>query len=552
MSICLSPPRLPQVPAVVPVAPVTLANHNSQIQPLDLLLITCESDFPDMVNLLSQEANRTQLNFEIVRIEELEGSTAGQKLASLHHRIGELVASGGLHASSATCVALHGGTRAVATDVTNEEFIQQHPDLADFASSIGQELGEESADESDSESGTSEAFIHLFSACKESLTFPSLLFLDSARHATMAGDNLEPGYLGPIFIASCEGGSLINCITTGGEYVLLNGKKNGLASDGDECMLEVINMMAERRRQNMQPFTGRDYWMQLRNVSGEHIAYVGETSNEIHKVLAFGHCEPVITLRNSQAAGQPVRLLHAKLAHGSPKALQAVFDRYKEGELGELDANECLLSLAFDTYRGRDELQEKIDILDARGLHLPNHAESMAEVLEAAIACKNLVLLGILLTLDDGGARPQALLQSAKACVFVQPETAAKLQALCELQPVLKLLVADWLNESIEAARSGGLTHYFDVSAAPYFAQLLFDRLLVGLPPAIRLALSRHLKIATKDKHRSEILNTVIWGDVEAAWNLAKKGAIFTFPNQSESDALKLMPPAVNFRKRLQ
>lgn len=549
MSISPSLPRLPQVPAVALAAPVTLANHSSQIQPLDLLLITCESDFPDTVNLLSEEASRTQINFEVIQIEKLEGSTAGQKLASLHHRIGELVASGRLHASSATCVALHGGTRAIATDVTNEEFIRQHPDLADFASSIGQELGEESTDESDNEPGESETFTHFFSACKESLAFPSLLLLDSARHCTMAGDKLQPDYLGPIFIASCAGGSLINCITTGGDYVLLNGKKNGLASDGDECMLEVINMMAERRRQNMQPFTGRDYWMQLRNVSGEHIAYVGETSTEIYKVLAFGHCEPVITLRNSQAAGQAVRLLHAKLAHGSPKALQAVFDRYKEGELGELDANECLSSLAFDTYRGRDELQEKIGILGARGLHLPNDADSMTEVLEAAIACKNLVLLGILLTLDDGGARPQALLQSAKGCVFAQPETAAKLQALCEFQPLLKPLVSDWLNESIDAAKSGDLTNYFDVSGAPYFAQFLFDRFAIGLPLAIRLALSRHLKIATKDKHRSEILNTVIWGDVQAAWNLAKKGAMFTFRNRLELEQLLLIDPAEIFGK---
>lgn len=546
MTISPSSPRPHQLPIVAPAAPVVLAERNSSPSPLDLLLITSEVDFPDTIKLLTEEAARTGIHFDVIRIEELEGSTADQKLANLHRRIGEMADSKQLQDSSATCVTLHGATRVLASDMTDEEFLRDHPDLADFVSCIGREPVKKSG----SEAGPTEDVVHVFSACEDSLGFPGALLIDSIRHARKVGEDFQHVYRGPMFIASCEARHLIDDLEgSDGEVLLLKGKKIGLTSDGNDCMLEVINMMAERRQQNLPPFTGRDYWMQLRNVSGEHIAYVGNTSNEIHKVLAFGHCEPVITLRHSEAAEQPARILHAKLAHGSPKALRSVFDRYKAGELGDLDANDCLLYLAADTYRTREELQEKIEILEAQGLHLPDNADGMAELLETAIEHRNVALLRILLTLDDNGARPQALLHSAKGCVLDQPDHAPKLQALCDADPVLRILVVDWLGESIDAAKAEGTAASFDVSAVPYFAELLFERSVVSLPPAVRLALSRHLRLATKDKHRSEILNTVIWGDAEAAWNLAKKGAMLTFPDRSELEKLNLMPPLVSLRK---
>lgn len=549
MAIPPSSPRPHPLPLVAPAAPVIPADRHSSAPPLDLLLITSKSDFPDSVRRLSEEAARAGIHFEIILIEELDGSSAIQKLASLHRRIAELADSKKLQSSSATCVSLHGAMRVIPDEMTSEEFVSHPPDLADFVSVI-ETKGDE---EFESESDPTEHRAHVFLACSDSLQFPSVLLIETARHPSKVGDGFQPDYQGPIFISSCEAGHLMDDLEgKDGEVVLLNGKKSGSVDDGDGCMMEVINMMAERRQQNLPPFSGRDYWMQLRNVSGEHIRYVGGTEKDIHKILAAGHCEPVITLRNSQASDQPVRLLEAKLSHGSPKGLQAVFNRYKDGELGTLDADGCLESLASDTYRDREELQEKIQILGKHGIHLPDDADRMTALLEAAIKHANIELLSILVTLDDGGVRRQALLQSAKACIFERPNNAQKLQVLCNEDPGLQSDVIDWLSDSIAAAKNDGKAASFNVSAAPYFAQALFVRSVITLPPPVQSALLRHMKMPIKDKHRSRILNTVVCGDVEAAWNLAKYGAIFILPDTVELKQLNLMPPPVRLPKPLQ
>ncbi len=560
MSSPITSPRFAPVPTVSPPAPVMPAKADSQAQPTDLLLITSSTDFPRTMELLSAEAASAGIRLDTICIEDLDGSNAGQKMTSLHRTIGEQLASGKLHRATAIYLALHGCATRTNADIDARlerqpgirEFIysleQDHAAAAagsagrtpaeqdadgdgtvsDADSEVGDDDGRVSNEDSESGSDDEKQVLHMMSACENALQFPSTLLLKAARHTALTTEGLRPDYQGTIFIGACDaGGMKEQLVGSGGDYVVLNGKKSGLSRDADHCMLEVIGMMAEARQKHWAPFSGRQYWMQLRNVSGEHIAYVGQAAPEIHKCLEAGQSEPVLVLRNSQAAGQPMRVLEAKLAHGSPKALGAVFKRYGTGLLDKVDATQCFSLLAMDTYRSRSELEEKIEIMERHGFSVPDDPDNMAEVLDEAIHFGNHALLTILLSRRTDDELSPALLQSVRKCLFEPTDqakaNARKLEALCREKSFLRLLVINWLQESVDTVKAAGMTGRFDMGVSPYFGHLLFSRRLSSLPRELGQSLEKYYPKISKEKLRSEALNTLAWEDLPAAWELAKR-----------------------------
>ncbi len=566
MSSSISSPRLAPVPAVSPAAPVSPEKAVPPPPATDLLLITSATDFPDTVELLRKEAGAAGIRLDTILIEDLDGSNPGEKLTSLHRLMGESVASGKMQPATVTYVALHGHADT-STDL--DDYVDGRPHLQDFARSLWKEdsasaatAGDAGASSlwqagtADGDSGTdedswfepdTEGFIHMMSACKDALTFPSILLLEAIRHSTLTPGGFRPDYRGTIFIGSCEAGGMNEqLVVNGSDYVVLNGKKTGEASDADDCMREVIGMMAERRQQQLPAFSGRDYWMRLRNVSGEHIAYVGQNQVEISKVLAYGCSEPVLVSRNSQAGGQPLRILAAKLAHGSPESVQAVFDKYGAELLPELKAMDCFSSLAMDVYRSSSMLEEKIDILEGYGLRVPDDPDAMAELLEGAISFNNHELLKVLLARGGGDEVSPALLPFARACLSEETDVAKKLQALCEGEPYLQRLVGNLLAACVDAHKSIGPTAQFDVSAVPYFGMLLMASLLQRWPPALGQPFRTYYPQVNKPALRSEIMNTLAWKEVYDVWNLAKR-LVYEFKGsraemESVTNSLRYLP----------
>lgn len=542
MSFPMSSPRLTPVPAVAAPVPVSPKKATPPPPATDLLLITSTTDFPDTVTLLQKEASAAGIRLDTILIEDLDGSNPGEKLTSLHRLMGESVASGKVQPATMIYVALHGQAK---TDTDLDDYVDGQPHLQDFAHSLWKDDASPAAmagnaapspplqsATADGDSGTDhdsgiesdeEGFIHMMSACKDTLTFPSILLLEAIRHSTLTPHGFRPDFQGTIFIGSCEAGGMNEqLVVNGSDYVVLNGKKGGNASDADDCMLEVIGMMAERRQQQLPAFSGRDYWMRLRNVSGEHIAYVGQNNVEISKVLAVGCSEPVVASRSNQAAGQPLRILDAKLAHGSPDSLRAVFHQYGADLLPTLTAEDCFASLAMDIYRSPSELEEKIAILERHDLAIPDDPERMALIVEDVIRYANHSMLAILLSRRIDDQFPPALLQCARPCMFEKTEVAQKLQALCESSPDLRQRVTNWLQASIDATRGGNAAGRFDVSTTPYFGHLLLEKRLSDLPPPLNRVIDKYYTTATKPKLRSQVLNTLAWEDLPAVWDLAK------------------------------
>ncbi len=565
MSSSITSPRLPPVPVVSPAAPVSPAAADRLSPATDLLLITSSTDFPGTTKLLNEAAATAGIRLDTIFIEDLEGSNPGEKLSSLHRLMGESVACGKVQPATVIYISLHG--RATPIDFSLDAYLGQQQDLRHFVFSLGQDSARTAAqagdaaarepsetvpagDDADSDdssgSGDEGGIVHMMSADRNALVFPSILLFKAARYAAVTAQGFEANYQGTIFVGSCDAGGMSEqLVADGGDYVVLNGKKGGLSSDADDCMLEVIGMMAERRQQQLPPLGGREYWMHLRNVSGEHIAYVGETGTEIHKVLEAGHCEPVLVVRNSQAAGQPARVLNAKLLHGSPMALEAVFTKYGPDLLADLSAAECFSTLAMDVYRSRSELEEKIGILERHGVPVPDDPDGMAALLEDVICYDNHAMLGILLSRRIDDRLPPAVLQSARTCIFENPNVAEKLQALCEGHPFLRLVVANWLEASINAIKSNDGAGRFDVSTALYFGSLLFGQMLLRSPRPLRQSLEKYYPQASKPKLRAQILNTVVWEDLPSVWNLAKKLVAEFRGGKEEMDELIRLTPLI-------
>ncbi len=516
-ALSLRPPLLACTAAP---GPVNLPNETTApVLPLDLLIVTSRADFYQEATQLLACAQDHALQADTLFIEDLEGSNDGERLQDLHRKMGQLRASGKLPDSAATCVTLHG--MQSFRFGSPQELYQHRPHLGEFIRSLGdedgasampaddapgriprspQETGESSLSESDADSCDDDSDsdapdrlpMHFLTRNDGQFRFPSDLFCLALRQARRMDGTCTSGYQGVIFLSSCHAGQLAGQLgSQDGGYLILSGKKTGIAIDAADCMREAIDLMAERKRQPESSLTARDYWLRLRHVSGEHIACVMDRESRVHKPLE--HSEPLLALVSGRSAVQPQRVLEAKLAHGSARALQAVFDKYGKQRLSHLSPDLMFRLLAFDEASDPIEITCKLRVLENQGISLLEASADVGRWIREVIDQDNLVMLAALLSYRRDGRLPEALLAAMPDCLFDldDMETPNALQALCAPCPELEELVTAWLIDGVDwlhARQRPALV----MEHQPYFLDLAFAARCSRLPAELCNAISRH------------------------------------------------------------
>ncbi len=531
MTYSTTPLRLPRTPEIASPAAITWSKDTNTLQkPLDLLIVTSQSDFHGEVPRLLDEAGRKGLQAEVQYVEDLEGSNEGEQLYDLSRKMGVLKAGGRLRDSTVCYVALHGG---VNTQFSSwEQMCDRRSDLAAFVHYLGREdpalaaepdddvadserpslafssesdseddddaiadseqpplaFTSESDSENDNEDSTTDDSsssdrppIHFLSVGHNQSNFPTDLFCLALRHAQVINGECMPAYQGPVILGSCHAGLLRESLSThDGAYLMLAGTKPGFSSDMTECMLEAIDMMAEQKRQSSEPLTALDYWKRFAQISGEHIACIQEAKLLVHKPAE--QPEPVPTVPGSRAVEHPERVLKAKLMHGSAKSVEAVFDMFGRQRFARYPATKIFESLVQDTTSPRETLRDKLQLLADNGFGLPDNATALAEIIEDCLRENNAGLLLAILQPDGGDALPEALRNAVAPC-FDKTAVPPKLQSLCERVPELGQAVGRWLVEGIAALQANkrlglGLTAY------PHLLELAFKERCAALPEA--------------------------------------------------------------------
>lgn len=535
------------VACVAAPAPVTLPNEKSaQVQPLDLLIVTSRADFHQETLHLLACAHDQALHADKLFIEDLTGANDGERLQDLHHRMGALRSSGKLPDSAAIYVTLH-GARSFRF-ASPQDMYQRRPHLAEFirflhedgGTSLGQscepttalmqdrlttpdnhrtfldsEAGDASAMSADDASGcgsmsprdTDESSLsdsdtnsdaagrlptHCLTRHDGRFSFPSDLFFLALRHARMVDGTCTSDYQGVVFLSSCFGGQLVDQLGNhGGSILILNGRKSGTAIDAEECMLEAIDLMAESKRQRQLPLTARDYWLRLRHVSGEHIVCLMHSECWVHKPLQS--TEPLLAVLSGRSAGQPQRVLESKLIHGSPNALQAVFDKYGTQRFSHYQPEFFIGLLGLDIDSHPIDIGLKLQVLEDHGIALFETTADVCRWLRAIIAEEKEAMLGAILSHRREGRLPEPVLASLPDCLFDldDPDTPNALQSLCELSPELEALVSAWLIEGADwfSARQRAAVK---MDRQPYFLALAFTARCSRVPAVLRDAVNRH------------------------------------------------------------
>jgi hypothetical protein len=462
----------PQIPLAEPSAPVTsVAGKDAGSVPLDMVIITCEIDFRDETDRLRKEAATASVNAEVISVGWLPGQSSAAKLASLSKTIVAMRASGKINEATICWVSLHGGADT---------------DSADTASHG----------------------VYCLSAMKGGLKFSDEQLVSAIRHGSSPGDVPQPEFHGLIVWSSCEARKMEATLKAGGgENITLAGNKVVTGEDGDACMLEVFDLIAARKREGLPPLTGRDYWMHLQNVSGEHIAYVQDDSTEIHKVLATGAGEPVLTSRGGRSADQPLRILEAKVSHGSAKAVQAVFDKFGIDAFRKVTRTDIYSLLGLDSYHDAEGLLAKINVLEKYGYGFPRNSTELMDYLS--------------LSTQSGNARMVA--------VLLQSQTKDLAQMLCELVEQIATGPKDLRRdlEELFAQRKDILQQWFSVYRE-------------GLPPEIGRALDRYLKVTVRDSERADITIRVCLADRDTCLMNLLRNAVEL--NTDFAEAESLMP----------
>lgn len=432
--ISLQPPQIPLVEPSAPVTPV--AGKDCGPVPLDMVIITCETDFQVETDRLRKEAATASVNAEFISMFKLPGYFMEAKLASLNKAIAAMRASGKINEATICWINLHGGA---GTDSAN----------------------------------TASQGVYGFSARGGLMEFSGEQLVSALRHGSLPDDVPQADFHGLIVWSSCEVRKMEATLkAAGGENITLAGNKAILNADGNACMFEVFDLIAARKREGLPPLTGRDYWMHLRNVSGEHIAYVQDDFTEIHKVLASGSGEPVLTSREGRSAEQPKRILEAKVSHGSAKAIQAVFDKFGKDAFPGVTRIDIYGLLGLDRYHDAEGMQAKINVLEKYGYGFPGNTDELINYLYCCTQSRN----------------------ARMAAVLLQSQTKDLAQMLCEAVERIATGPKDLRRdlEQLFAQRKDIMQQWFSLYRE-------------DLPSEIGRALDRYLKDTVRDSERAEI-----------------------------------------------
>lgn len=508
------PPVSTRSAQLSPVAPATAVapatGKVANTAPIDLLIFTSAEDWKDETDTLREAAVQAGARTDILFAEDLDGWSPEEKLASLRQTMGEWLGNGKIQASTIIYVSLHGKEQAPRVADQTPSSTAQSGRTAGEASSPAASHVEGRPDTGSA--GATSPSMYVFTADDEDLRFPGAMLASALRHASSSDGTLQPDFRGLILWGACKARKMAEALQAcGGENILLAGNKEVVDTDCENCMLEVIDLIAARKRDGLPPLTGRDYWMHLRTVSGEHIAYVQDSATEIHKVLSSGFSEPVLTSFRGRSADQPQRILEAKLAHGSPKALQAVFDKFGKERFSGFSRTEMYAFLTLDNSSDIDLLREKMAILEKNGLGFPCTPDELTEYLSSCIENSN-------------GPMVSVLLQS-------QVE---------QLKRLLPEAIGD-----IAKKMTPGLIELFEENKE--IAQQWFSVYREAQPPEIRRAIDRYLQNSLSDKARPHITNSLCLANRELCLMNLLRNAFEL--NRDLKEAESLLPFILTLRK---
>ena len=549
MSIPLLPPSLLPVPAVQTVAITLDPVPAPAVTPLDFLFVTSRDDFGKSAGRFTDQCKHTGVHTELVFIEDLPGRTAGEKLASLHTLNGDWQAAGKITGSTIKILMLHGAMEEFPDDASLEEFgtstvglewtrdeedeeaaasgdtdgtaepvdsdpgtlVRSGDDESECSTAADTEEAVETDSDSrassDDESADDTAEVdRVHCTFAGGLTFPTELIDCALRSIKFEEGELVQGNPETIIYSSCYSGNLRDAFKTkSATYVLTDGKKPGLTRDTFDGLKLIADETARRKSEKQPLMSGRDCWMQMKNVTGEHIAYVGDRKVEIHKVLEAGHSEPVISVKSVHDSQLAKNVLIAKLSHGSARALQRAIDRFGREALLQIGSVKIFAYLADNEFHSAADLQEKMDILRTAGVAMPEDMDNVARILDSCIKESNWDLLSLLLKLDmpmvaasrvgPPGTLIGWLLDMHR---FVKKSSICEeLQQLCKLNVLVRNLVRQALFEHLLRCKQA--RQVVDYELFPEFEKLMIDATLdklPGLPAGLKTFVGRE-----RDRH---------------------------------------------------
>jgi hypothetical protein len=522
MSIPFSAPPPAPIPPVTAPANVALnLNTSPVIMPLEFMIVTSRHDFGMDTHRFANECERLGIQSDIVYIEDLEGHTAGEKLTHLHKLNADWKANGKVVNSTIKCLLLHGQIDAFPDDESLEEF---------YVDTLGYESGSDSGDEdsgisnngkdnaaseeydsdtlvssddesdvlvsSDEESGHDEQKnIEIHCAYAGNLVIPTHYIDLALRHFTWKDGIPKYGFRKTIIYGPCFSGNLRDIVKpTGASYVLTTGKKTGLTWDFFDGLALLAREAANRKHEKQRPMSGRDCWMLMRNVTGEHISYVGENSVEVHKVLETAHSEPVLSAQDTYRGRRANNILAAKIIHGSADSLQRAIDMFDDDLTLDFEDITAYKILAGDSFHDEKELRKKLDMLLAAGINIPGAPEDIASILHACITRKNWRLLSLLLDqdmpmIDSSDASSGNLIARLFEWNSVLENRGGlaickQLEQLGQDNHPMREVIKQALFAGIQRYRKAGCI--FELDTVPQIEKLVVEAALDNFPDAIR------------------------------------------------------------------
>lgn len=461
MSIPASPPVLPRfLPALDGSAGVTApADPGSSTKPLDFLMVTSRADFRPALARFDQACHAADVQAEVICVEDLPGTTAGEKLSSLHQLNAARQASGTVTPSTIKVVLLHGGPHAPPADASVDRFRR---DCLGPDASPAQGPG------------------HYLSATGGALGFPTDLVDAALRRPVTTDGQPGTGFTDTVIYGACGSGLFREAAReTGASYVLGSGRKSVFIEDFNAGLAAVVKAQGERKRQNLPPMSGRDCWNVMRHLSGEHVTLVDKGAVEIHKILLADHGEPVLTVRPSGAAreatpeagAQAIRTLFAKAHHGSAASLKQAIDRCGPAILS---ANHGAVipgvSLWSVVSRSTRDAEQKVLLLLKYAPESFTPMPPLQDVLKRAIERQWTPVLAELFTQMTATDPAPLALDDFVICLRQMPTQAEQLVKSCRRSRELSHGLGDYLAKALREAASSAVPGPF--ALPPFFNEL--------------------------------------------------------------------------------
>lgn len=467
-----APPPAPLISTVEPAAPVTsVTDAIASTTPLDFLLVTSRIDFLPSCKRFDNECLQTGVHAHTLFVEDLPGDTPGEKLASLHQLNADWQASGKIASSTIKVALLHGGIGMAPVDASLDQFWQSLIGIDNSGSQPGQK--------SDAAS-LAPAKTHLLSAADDKLIFPTEQF-DAALRAIVIDDGqLRAGFKDTIVYGACGSGVFREAARkTGGSYVFGSGKKSVFIEDFNAALCALVKDQGQRRREGSPLLSARDCWNLMRDVSGEHVALVGNETVEVNKILQSGHTEPRTHTRAigtsphtpTDVTAQGIRTLFAKIDHGSASSVEQVIARWGSDILSAdhtaVMPGVALWSKALNSPR---DAEQKIRLLLAHAPACLSQKHAVLGWLSGAIDRQWNSLLGELFRQMDAAAYPPLSLEEMVIWMRSKPDRIDKLMKLCRSSREITTAVSNYLGKVV--LRQSGQRGPGYMSLPPFFDNL--------------------------------------------------------------------------------